>query len=249
MYKTTKALVLREVKYKEADKILTVLTEDEGKLTVKARGAMRKSCRFAAASQCFAFSEMTLFGSKGRWSVNEAAVIEQFLGLREDIAALSLASYFASALESVSDEDRANPAVLQLGLNSLFALSRGVYPQERIKSVFELRLMCIAGFEPQVSACPACGKEEPDGPLLSLLGGVVHCAGCNPGAAGKSARLCPDSLAAVRYIISAPAKSVFSFTIPDGAEKLLASACEEYMHEQLGHGFRALDYYNTIKLG
>ena len=49
MYLNTKALVLREVKYKDADKILTVLTADEGKLTVKARGALRKSCKYAAA--------------------------------------------------------------------------------------------------------------------------------------------------------------------------------------------------------
>ena len=46
MYQTTKALVLREVKYKEADKILTVLTERDGKRTVKARGVLRKGCKF-----------------------------------------------------------------------------------------------------------------------------------------------------------------------------------------------------------
>ena len=49
MYLNAKALVLRETKYKDADKILTVLTADEGKLTVKARGALRKSCKYAAA--------------------------------------------------------------------------------------------------------------------------------------------------------------------------------------------------------
>ncbi len=62
MFLTTRALVLREVKYKEADKILTVLTEREGKMTVKARGAVRRSCKFGAAAQALCFSEMTLFG-------------------------------------------------------------------------------------------------------------------------------------------------------------------------------------------
>ena len=50
MFLTTKALVLRETKYKEADKILTVLTEREGKLTVKARGALRRGCKYGAAA-------------------------------------------------------------------------------------------------------------------------------------------------------------------------------------------------------
>ena len=57
MFKTISALILREVKYKEADKILTVLTPEDGKLTVKARGALRKSCRYGAACQALCYSE------------------------------------------------------------------------------------------------------------------------------------------------------------------------------------------------
>ena len=161
MFLSTKALVLREAKYKEADKILTVLTGTEGKLTVKARGAMRKSCRYAASAQMLCFSEMTLFGSRGRWSINEAETIEQFLPLRRDIETLALGTYFAEMLEAVSDEDSPNPEMLQLGLNTLYALSRGMYTPEHIKAVFELRLMCLAGFEPALYGCDACGAETP----------------------------------------------------------------------------------------
>ena len=74
MFKTLNALVLREVRYKDADRILTLLTDTEGKITAKARGALRKSSRTAAATQQLTWSEMTLFSNRGRWSVNEAAV-------------------------------------------------------------------------------------------------------------------------------------------------------------------------------
>ena len=157
MHKTTRALVLREVKYKEADKILTVLTEDEGKLTVSARGVMRRGSKLAAACQLFAFSELTLFENRGKWYADEGQTVEQFLGLRSDIAKLALAAYFAELLETVSDEDSPNPEVLRLGLNSLYALSEDLYPPEHIKAVFELRLMCLAGFEPSLDCCPVCG--------------------------------------------------------------------------------------------
>ena len=80
MFQTTKALVLREVRYKEADRILTVLSECEGKLTVKARGALRKSSRTAAATQQRTYAELTLFGNRGTWTVNEGSVIEGFEG-------------------------------------------------------------------------------------------------------------------------------------------------------------------------
>ena len=78
MFETTKALVLREVKYKEADRILTLFTADNGKITAKARGALRKGSRTAAATQQLTWSDMTLFFNKGKWTVNEASVIEPF---------------------------------------------------------------------------------------------------------------------------------------------------------------------------
>jgi len=248
MYKTTKALVLRETKYKEADKILTVLTEDEGKMTVKARGALRKSCKYSAASQILSYSEMTLFGSGGKWSINEAETIEQFLPLRDDIGRLALGSYFAEMLEAVSDEDRPDPELLQLGLNSLYALSRELHPTQHIKSVFELRLLCLSGFEPLLRDCPACGKPTPEDPLFSLNGGTIHCRTCPPGSTGISMPVDKETLEAMRFIVSAEPKRIFSFQIPAAAEKQLGDICEAYAAAQLERGFAALDYWKRIRI-
>lgn len=246
MYLNTKALVLRETKYKDADKILTILTADEGKLTVKARGALRKSCKYAAASQILCYSDMTLFGNKGKWSLNEAQTVEQFLSLREDIEYLALANYFADMLDAVSDEDSPNPEVLQLGLNSLFALSRRLYKPEHIKAVFELRLMCLSGFEPELFGCVACGAEAADDALFSLKGGVVHCRGCSPGAIGISVPVSKEALEAMRYICLAEPKKIFSFSIPEKAEKQLSDIAEAYVASQLERGFASLDYWKGV---
>ena len=246
MFLTTKALVLREVNYKEADKILTVLTEKEGKLTVKARGALRKGCRYGAAAQALSFSEMTLFGNAGKWSINEAETIEQFLPLRTNLSAFSLGSYFAEMLEAVSDEDIPNPELLQLGLNALYALSRSLYPEGHVKSVFELKLMCLCGFEPQLALCPTCGKEPPEDPVFSLNGGCVHCRSCPPGAAGVSLPLSAETLDAMRFIAEAPPKRIFSFRIPAEAERQLGEVCEAYAAVQLERGFGTLDYWKSI---
>ena len=246
MFKTTKALVLREVKYKDADKILTVLTQDEGKLTVKARGARRKGCKYAAAAQALSYSEMTLFGNRGRWSLNEAETIEQFLPLREDIAALALGSYFAEALEAVSDEDSPDPAMLQLGLNSLYALSRGLYAPGHVKAVFELRLMCLSGFEPDLGGCAACGREEPAGAMFSLAGGGLHCRACPPGSPGPSLPVSPETIEAMRYIVFAEPKKIFAFSAPEESEKQLAAVSESFLLTQLDRGFGSLEYWKTL---
>lgn len=248
MFKTTNALILREVKYKEADKILTVLTPEDGKLTVRARGALRKGCRYAAACQALCYSEMTLFGNRGRWSVNEAQTVEQFLPLRGDLALLALGSYFAEALEAVSDEDSPNPEMLQLGLNSLYALSRALYTPEHIKSAFELRLMCLAGFEPDVFSCAVCGREEPEEAMLSLRGGVLHCRRCVPDAAGVSLPVGTQTLEAMRYIITAQPKRIFSFAVPEKTQRQLGGAAQAYMSAQLERGFSTLDYWKSLTL-
>ena len=244
MFNTTKALVLREVRYKEADRILTLLTAADGKLTAKARGALRKSSRTGAATQQLTYAEMTLFGNRGKWTVNEASVIEAFSGLREDIERFALGSYFAECLEALSVEDQPDPALLQLGLNSLYALSRGLYEPWRIKAAFELRLMALSGYEPDLAACAHCGRE-PELPLLSLADGRVYCASCPHG--GETLPLCPDSLAAMRYILSAPARKLFSFSLDGEAADRLSYAAEAYLLRQTERRFGTLEYYKQVR--
>ncbi len=246
MFNTTKALVLREVRYKEADRILTLLSVDHGKMSAKARGALRKTSRTAAATQQLTYSELTLFFNKGKWTVNEGVVLEGFDGLRSDITAFALGSYFSECLDALCVEDQPDPPLMQLGLNSLYALSRRLYEQAHIKAAFELRLMCLAGYTPELYACAVCGKPEPDEPVLSLESGRICCRRCRNAAMGSTAPLCAGSLAAMRYIVSAPAKQLFSFAIEAEPLKRLGAAAESYLLRQTERRFSTLDYYKSL---
>ena len=247
MFTTTDALVLREVRYKEADRILTLLTSAEGKISVKARGALRKGSRMAAATQQLTYSELTLFGNRGKWTVNEAVIKEPFTGLRGDSENFALGCYFAECLESLSVEDQPDPALLQLGLNSLYALSNRLYSPEQIKAAFELRLMCLSGYEPELKSCRVCGNEEPEEPILKLYEGCVCCRRCDDGK-GEYAPLCPDSLRALRYMVSAPAKQLFSFRLSPAALLRLSSAAERYLLAQTERQFHTLNYWKNIRI-
>lgn len=242
MFLTTKALVLREVKYKEADRILTLLTEDEGKLTAKAQGALRKTSRFGAATQFLTWSELTLFGNRGHWSVREGSVIEGFEGLRADLEAMAIAGYVAQVLEAVSDEDAPDPQMLQLGLNSLYALSRGLCGKEQVKAAFELRLMSLAGFSPELSRCVSCGETEGAMRFSAGHGGLL-CPNCGRYLDPVS----PACLAAMRHVTEAPAKKIFSFSLTGDASREFSVLCEAYLLTCLERGFSSLDYYKNIK--
>ena len=204
---------------------------------------MRRNSKFASATQMLAFSEMTLFSNRGRWTLNEARCIEQFIGLRSDIALLSLASYFAELAEAVADEDSPNPELLPLCLNALFALGEGLKQPEYVKPAFELRLMAIAGFEPLMDYCARCEEREPRRAYLDAAGGTILCSGCSP-LGGHELTL--GALHAARYIIGCDSKKLYSFKLGDVALRELSAAAENYVLAHLDRKFRTLDYYNAV---
>ena len=124
MYFKTEGVVLRETEYKDADKLLTVLSRDRGRLTLRARGVRSQSSKLKSGCQLLAFSEFTVFEGRGALTVDEAVPLELFLPLREDIELLSLASYFAQVAEVLSQEDAPNPELLSMCLNGFYALSK-----------------------------------------------------------------------------------------------------------------------------
>ena len=238
----TCGLVLREKVTRDADKILTVLTPDRGRLSVIARGARRKGSRVAAACQLLAYSEMTLY-EKGRWTMLDAAdTIELFDGLRQDLTALSLAAYFAELTEAVSD---GSGDVLPLLLNALYALSALKKPPQLVKPAFQFRLMALAGYEPMADGCALCGAPQPENPMLDVVHGVVHCGKCRE-KGGLSLPLTASGLAALRYVLYGDPRRLYSFSLPPEGLRALNHAADAYVSAQLERSFRTLDYYKTI---
>lgn len=249
MQMVTKGLVLREVNYKETDKILTVLVEGQGKRTVKAQGCRRKNSPLAAGSQLLVYSDMTLYDYQDRWALKETATAEEFRGLRGDLTKLALGTYFAEVCEAVSQEGVETPGLLSLILNSLYALDKLDTPLAVVKAAFELRLCCLTGYEPLVDGCAVCGEEEPDKPRLNLSEGVLHCDKCRNelGDVGISMPLDGPSLAAARYIAYGDPRRLFSFRLPVKSLELLAGAAESFLLTQLERGFRTLDFYKGLQ--
>ena len=239
----TCGLVLRETVTRDADKILTVLTLDRGRLSVIARGARRKGSRVAAACQLLAYSEMTLY-ERGRWTMLDAAdTIELFDGLRQDLTALSLAAYFAELTEAVSDGSGGD--VLPLLLNALYALSALKKPPQLVKPAFQFRLMALAGYEPMADGCALCGAPQPENPMLDVVHGVVHCGKCRE-KGGLSLPLTASGLAALRYVLYGDPRRLYSFSLPPEGLRALNHAADAYVSAQLERSFRTLDYYKTI---
>lgn len=249
MHLVTRGIVLREVQYKESDKLLTVLAEGQGKMTVKARGCRRKNSPLAAGSQLLVYSEMTLFEYQGRWTLQESATLREFRGVREDLTKLALGSYFAEVCEAVAVEGEENQPLLSLLLNSLYAMEELDRPPELVRAAFDLRCMVISGYAPLLDACAVCGVAQPEEPRLNLQAGVLHCRRCREEVGeGESLPMTGEMLAAARHIVYGDPKRLFSFTLGEEHLARLAALASAYLTTQLERGFRTLDFYLSVKL-
>lgn len=244
MYVQTGGLVLRESAYREADKILTILTEEQGKLTVKARGARRKKSPLAAATQQLTYSQFTLFESRGRWTVDEASPEALFPQLREDLDKLSLGCYFAQVLEQTGDEDQPTPGLLRLGLNALYALCRLSKPLELIKAAFELKALALSGYQPDLSTCRTCDLP-PEEPWFSVSQGVV-CCGRHRQGEGPWLPLPGGVPAAMEYILWGEEKRLFSFSLLPEELACLGEVCEQFLLRQLDRRFSTLEFWKSL---
>lgn len=245
MYFKTEGIVLRETQYRDADKLLNVLTRDYGKITLKARGVRKNSSPLKGACQLLAFSEFTYQDFRGYFTIKEAECREMFPELRTDIEKLSLGCYFAQATEAVSQEDDPNPAILSLLLNALYVLAKTEKPQVLVKTAFEWRLSCLSGYEPDLGGCALCGAETPD--RFNVNCGVLQCAGCeSESLRGLRMPIRPAALAALRYITGCDGKKLFSFRLGDEALAELSGISETYLMTQLERSFSTLDLYKSL---
>ena len=247
MYQTVRGLTIRTVDYKEADQILTVLTDTRGCLTVKARGVRRKSSKLRAAAQLFTFSQMTLYEQNGRATLHEAEVLQQFSGLQTDLTKLALASYLAEVLGTEAEDAPADSEILRLALNSLYALAYDLCPVPVIKAAFELRYMLLAGYAPSLSSCIVCGTKNPVLPVAMLESSCVRCQSCAvTEKKGSQLILSVTALEAARYILSCDLKKLFSFQLPDDDLRRLGAFSEAYLLTCMERGFRTLDFYKSV---
>ena len=209
---TVKALVLRSADYGEYDKMLTLLCEGMGKISVCAKGAKSLKDGRGAATQCFCYGEYVISEKNGRYMFVSANPQEAFLGLSQDIEKLSCATEMLKFADRICPPGEPCDEMLRVLLNSLYALANLNKSVDTAKTVFYLKSLIMLGIEPELDACCACGNEENITSFCDEYGGVL-CSQCAAMAEGTK-RMLPDSLALMKYVSRCDMKKMFSFTAP-----------------------------------
>jgi len=245
MRTNTDGLILKEQNIGEKDKLVTVLTRHNGLVRAFVRGAKSFKNRKNSATGMFCYSKLSLYKNKDSYIIDEAEPVETFFGLREDLDKISLAQYFLELLISLVQEEEPAEEYLRLILNSLHFLSKGTMPIEQVKAITELRLMCIAGFMPNLIACERCGEYETNTMYFDVEDGLLYCENCI--SAGALFQLDIGLVKALRHIAFSDFEKIYSFKMEAYALADLSYITEKYLLSKLQRSFKTLDFYNSIK--
>ncbi len=256
MVSQIKGLILGDIIWGENDKLLTLLTAEQGKLTVVLKGGESLRSKLVGACLPFAYTELTVAEKGGRPWVREAAEICGFHGIREDLERSALALYLLDVLTEVCLENTDESEMLRLALNTLYAIENGIKPLGQLKAAFELRTAAACGFSPDLVACKECGKDDGSIMYLDVMDGVMHCASCRrrhvrdlPEEGHTSLILMLDRpiLDAMRVICYFPPKKFLSFELPDTEHGLFCAHCEKYLLNHIDRGFRSLEFLHSLE--
>ncbi len=234
----TKGIVILESNMNDYDKMVTLLTPDIGKIGCAARGSRRPKSVLMAGTQFLSFSNFLIYNSPTSYSINSCDTIEVFYNIRNDLNKLNYASLISRIVYDVTDENQYTYNILQLLLNTLYMISETDKNLDFILSVFELRLMLYLGFAPQLGKCTRCGSNE-NISYFSIYNSGFECSSC--GRVDKSAiQINNDTFNALKFIFSAPAKKVFSFTVSEESLKQLKLVSTLYINDKLDKNYQIM---------
>jgi DNA repair protein RecO (recombination protein O) len=228
----TEAVVLRSIRYAEADRVLHLYTATRGRVGAMAKGVRRVRSRMGGRLEPLSRVNLVLHEGRGDLcTVTQVDTVHPHSALRERRASLERATQACDAVLKLLDSNEPNPPAYNLLCNELGLLDACPEAATRAQALaFRIKLLLAAGFSPELASCAACGEAEHLGAFSPSAGGVV-CAGCEAGSfplgaeaheflVGALARPLSDSPAAPELALSQ-------------ADRALAETLEHHAHVRL----------------
>lgn len=241
------AIVLRRLDYGEADRIVTLLTREHGKLAVIAKGVRRQKAKAAGSLDLFARSRMML--AKGR-NLDVVAQVERRGDVRHisgDLERTAYAGLVSEVVDKVLEERHPVDDIFDLVVQTLDRLNAPSRLPRADAAWFLMRILEQLGYQPQLQDCPGCGQPLPDDTawFSPLLGGVL-CPGCGSHAQSGSP-LSVTSLKVLR-VMAADDGALFdrlklTSEVLDQVEQALQSQLEYHLDRRL----KSLDFIRSIR--
>ncbi|MFH1088310.1 MAG: DNA repair protein RecO [Patescibacteria group bacterium] len=154
----TKGIIIKRINLGEADKILTILTADRGKIRVIAKGMRKPKSKLGGFLELFRYNEYILAEGRNLDLVTGASTIESFRQIGLSLHRLGLAYYIAELIDKLVEETQDANEIFNLTHSVFKEINQHKLPIDFIKSFFELNLLGVLGLRPELDKCIICNK-------------------------------------------------------------------------------------------
>ncbi len=249
------AIILKRMDFGEADRLLTLLTPNLGKVRAIAKGARKPSSRKSGHVELFSHSALLLAKGRDLDIITQADTIEAFMPLRANLDRLGYAYYLGELIDRFSEEGSENTFLFDLLLHALRWLQDDNIPTDLLARFFELRLLQNVGYRPQLFHCVNCGVPiEPMENLFSAEAGGVIDPICKETQRDKIAEhgwdmrpISLNALKVLRFLQTREFETVRSLKLNPAVLTEVESLMHHYISHHLERQLKSVDFLYQLK--
>ena len=248
---TANGLVVRRHDLGEYDRILTLFTREQGKVSAVAKGARRNKSRVSGATELFTYSRFLLGTGKNLDVVSQCEISESFPELRYDLERLARATYFCELLDRMTlDRDAsAAEALFELTLSALTLLQRADSYLDAVVHAFELHLLAILGYAPVLDHCVKCGEplEHRQVGFSPVLGGTL----CNRDRyqSDDAVTLSQDALHLLQSLLNPESETILLLRPTARTASEVDRALRWFVRARVDRDLKSADFLDQLRAG
>lgn len=215
----TKGIILKRADLGEADRILTIFTATQGKVKARARGVRKILSKLGGHLELFNLADLSFYSGKGLDIITACQVMECFSHLRSNLRKTSLAYYTTELLDKLTPEKQKDYRIYRLLKEIFRALDNPRLTDTKklylVVRSFELKLLNLLGYAPELKKCVACGKlVKPNLYFFSSKLGGLLCAQCKKQDT-RSAKISINAIKTIKYLQDKDFNQVTKLKLPN----------------------------------
>lgn len=233
----TDGIVLRCVNYRDADRMLTLLTREHGRLDMLARGCRNMGSRLMACTQQFCYGEFIVHKKNDRYSLRQCELRDSFFALRNDFDKLLAGTGMLAAAEKTALPEHPDEALFMWLLYFLSVLCHGEVDPVDIALCFIVKLLEHSGYRPALTDCVVCSRSLGEDKLwLDPFAGGVACESCAGAQAVKAGAL---SVEAIRRMLLVTPENLVRVRLPKRVSAELVRFLPQFAENRMEKRFDA----------
>jgi DNA repair protein RecO (recombination protein O) len=241
-------IVLRTVDTGEADRVVTLLTRERGKVAAYARGARASRRRFGGSLEPFTLlvAEVRERSASDLLGLDSVTPLDAHGGIRGDLARIACAAYAAELARELVRDHEPHVELFDLLARYLAGLDAAAARPAGLRA-FELGALRAAGLSPRLDACARCGRPPSDGPARFDPGqGGLLCEACAPWAAPGAPEVSAATAAALRRLADGGLAQAEAELLAPPVGREARDALTAFVEHHLGRRLQARKFLDEV---